>query len=339
MVRNIYIVLIAIVSALLLAACDSTIHEYPHQFNDEIEVRIVLNTDDVSNVTCDIYNPDLLRPSMTSEMMRVLFYSPKSGHVAEQCFITKKMLTDDGREMIYGKAHLPPGDYIMLAYNFDVETVLTENESELSEINAFTPEIPDVLYRLFQAGAESPVFRQPEHLLVARRDVRIEETDHLQVVEAEARTVIDTYYLQIRVQGLEYASTAKATLSGMSPSNRFGVNERSTDDSKIMFDLTGGTDPRLDGSNKDVLCTLFNTFGKIDAVSNLTVRFDIITHDGTQFVKTLDIDPVFLTEDARKRHWLLIDYVLDIPEPRHPGGGFDPSITEWDEIHDDIEIW
>jgi len=339
MVRNIRIAFAAIVSALLLAACDATIHEYPHLFNDEIEVRIVLNTDNVSNVTCDIYNPDLRRPSMTSEMMRVIFYSPENGHVAAQCFISEKTLTADGHEMIFGRTHLLPGNYIMLAYNFDVETVLTENESSLSAINAFTPEIPDYLYKLFRDNADNRIFRQPEHLLVARADVRIEETDRRQVVEAEARTVIDTYYLQIRVQGLEYASTAKATLSGMSPSNRFGVNERCTDDSKIMFDLTGGTDPHIDSDNKDVLCTLFNTFGKIDAASNLTVRFDIITHDGTQFVKTLDIDPVFLTDDARMRHWLLIDHVLDIPEPRHQGGGFDPSTTDWDEIHDDIEIW
>lgn len=339
MVKNLRTAFVALVAALLLTACDATIHEYPHLFNDEIEVRVVLNTDNVSNVTCDIYNPTLRRPSMTSEMLRVLFYAPESGRVAAQCFISEKTLTAEGREMIYGRTHLPPGNYIMLAYNFDIETVLTENESSLTDINAYTPEIPDFLYELFRGNAEGKVFRQPEHLLVARRNVSIEETDRLQVIEAEARTVIDTYYLQIRVRGLQYASTAKATLSGMSPSNRFGVNERSTENSKIMFDLTGGTDTRIDDENKDVLCTLFNTFGKVESKSRLFVRFDIITQDGTQYVKTLDIEPVFTTDDARQRHWLLIDYVLDIPEPHHPGGGFDPSVFEWDEIHDNIEIW
>ncbi len=339
MVRNVCIAFVAIVASLLLAACDATIHEYPHPFNDEIEVRIVLNTDSVSDVTCDIYNPSLRRPSMTSEMMRVLFYAPENGHVMAQCFIQQKTLTAEGYEMIYGRTHLPPGNYIMLAYNFDIETVLTENENDLSKINAFTPEIPDFLYELLRGNADSRIFRQPEHLLVARRNVRIEETDRMQVVEAEARTVIDTYYLQIRVRGLQYAATAKATLSGMSPSNRFGLNERCMDDSKIMFDLTGSTDPHIDDENKDVFCTLFNTFGKVETTSKLFVRFDIITHDGTQYVKTLDIEPVFLTDDARQRHWLLIDYVLDIPEPHHQGGGFDPSVFEWDEIHNNIEIW
>ncbi len=339
MVRLIYMTFAAVMLAVLLPACDATIHEYPNLVNDEIEVRIVLNTDGVSNVTSDIYNGTLPKPSMTSEMMRVLFYAPESGRMVSQCFISQKSVTSEGREMIYGRTNLPPGDYIMLAYNFDIETVLIENENDLSEIIAFTPEIPDYLYRLFRGQADSKVFRQPEHLMVARRNVRIEETDRPQIIEAEARTVIDTYYIQIRVRGLEHASTAIATLSGMSPSNRFGMNERNMEDTKIMFDLSGNADPHIADDNKDVLCALFNTFGKVDAASKLTVRFDIITHDGTQFVKTLVIDPVFITDDARLRHWLLIDYVLDIPEPRHQGGGFDPTTTKWDEIHDSIEIW
>lgn len=339
MVRNIFfIVIVTVLTAMSVVSCDDTIHEYPHPVNDEIEVRITLNTDGVANVTRDIYNNTLPKPTMTSEMLRVLFYAPESGRMAAQCFISEKTVTPEGYEMIYGRTHLPPGDYVMLAYNFDTETIRVENENTLAEINAFTPEIPDYLYALLLGSTEA-VFRQPEHLLVARRDVRIDGSEQMQVIEAEARTVIDTYYLQIRVRGAEYVSTAKATLSGMSSSNRFGVDERGTDDSKIMFDISGGTDPRIADENKDVLCTLFNTFGKVDGVtSNLTVRFDIITSDGTQYVKTLDISPTFLSEDARERHWLLMDYILDIPEPHHPGGGFDPGMGDWDEIHERIEL-
>ncbi len=339
MVRNIYISIVVALAAVLLAACDATIHEYPRPLNDEIEVRVVLNTDGVSNVTCDIYNETLPKPSMTSEMLRVLFYAPESGRMVAQCFISQKKVTPEGYEMIYGRTHLPPGDYIMLAYNFDIETVKVENENAILEMNAFTPEIPDYLYALLRDNTGGQVFQQPEHLLVARRNIRIDESQRMQVIEVEARTVIDTYYLQIRVRGLEYASKAKATLSGMSPSNRFGVNKRSTDGSKIMFDLSGSADLHIEEENKDVLCGLFNTFGKADGVtSDLTVRFDIITSDGTQYVKTLDISPTFLTGDARERHWLLIDYVLGIPEPHHEGGGFDPGVEDWDEIHDEIEI-
>lgn len=335
MVKKLYISVIAV----LLTACDATIHEYPQTINDEIEVRVILNTDGVSNVTCDIYNETLPRPTMDTEMMRVLFYDPESGCMSSQCFISQKTVTPEGYEVVYGRTHLSPGDYIMLAYNFDTETVQVENENSLSEINAYTPEIPDYLYSLLQDSGEGEVFQSPEHLLVARKEVRVEASPQMQVIEAEARTVVDTYYLQIRVRGLQYASTAKATLSGMSSSNRFGIGERDSDPSRTMFDLSGGIDTNIADENKDVLCTLFNTFGKVEGVtSNLTVRFDVITSDGTQYVKTLDISPTFLTEDARERHWLLIDYVLEIPEPHHEGGGFDPGVDDWDEIHDYIKI-
>ncbi len=339
MVRRCRISAFVVWTMLSLASCTSTIHEYPHPVSDEIEVRVVLNTDGVSNVTCNSYNETLPKPPMTSEMLRVLFYAPESGRLVAQCFLSQKTLTSEGYEMLCGRTHLPPGDYLMLAYNFDTEKIRVEHENTLSEINAFTPEIPDYLYELLHDSSIGKVFQQPEHLLVARQAIRIAESDRLQVVEAEARTVVDTYYLQVRVRGLQYASKVKATISGLSASTRFGLDERSDADSKIMFDLSGGTDPRIEGEHQDVLCALFNTFGKIEiAAGELTVRFDLLTHDNMQYVKTLDIAPIFLTEDARERHWLLIDYVLELPEPDGTGGGFDPGTTDWDEIQDWIDL-
>lgn len=339
MVRKSCISVAAVWTMLSLASCTSTVHEYPSPVSDEIEVCVVLNTDGVSNVTCDSYNETLPKPPMTSEMLRVLFYAPESGRLVAQCFLSQKTLTPDGYELLYGRTHLPPGDYLLLAYNFDTETIRVEHENRLSEINAFTPKIPDYLDAFLPESSVGKVFRQPEHLLVARRAIRIAESDRMQVVEAEARTIVDTYYLQVRVRGLQHASKVKATISGLSASNRFGIDQRSAEDSKIMLDLTGGVDPHIEGENQEVLCTLFNTFGKLEtATSELTVRFDLLTHDNMQYVKTLDLTPLFLTDDARERHWLLIDYVLEIPDPGQTGGGFDPGTTDWDEIHERIDL-
>lgn len=339
MVTRIYTLVAALWALVWLMSCDATIHEYPREAGyREMEVEVVLEVHAVLNVDCSIYNEALPRPELTSDMMRVLFYSPQGGRLAAQCFISDKSLTDDGHETLSGRVVLPPGDYTMLAYNFDTEAVRVENVNSLTDIYACTPEIPGTLQARLRGADGVPVFRQPEHLLVCRKQVHVGEDERKVVIKGEARTVVDTYYLQVRVRGLKYASTARATLSGMSRSNRIGLNERDGEDSKIMFDLTGGTDPRIGEENKEVLCTLFNTFGKTQNASELTVRFDIITSDGTRYVKTLDIEPVFHTEDAIERHWLLIDYVLDIPEPHKPGGGFDPGMTEWDEIHEVIEL-
>lgn len=340
MVKNIFFKSAIVCIAMLLTSCDQTIHEYPVEMNDEIELRIVLNPDNVHNVTCDIYNDLITRPTISSEMMRVLFYAPSDGSLMSQSFISQKTINSNGYEVIYGKIHLPPGDYIMLAYNFDIETVTIHNENDLSGIVATTPTITEYLGVPMRDYDDESVRCMPEHLLVAHRNITISPTCDMQIVEAEARTVIDTYYLQIKVRGLQYASKAKATLSGMSPSNLIGSDERTRANTKIMFDLSGGQDINIAGDNKDVLCSLFNTFGKVEGItSELTVRFDIITNDGTQYAKTIDISNDFLSEDARERHWLLIDYVLDIPEPHNPGGGFNPDMNDWEISDDRIDIF
>ena len=52
--------------------------------------------------------------------------------------------------------------------------------------------------------------------------------------------------------------------------------------------------------------------------------------------------PIFETEDARERHWLLIDEVWEIPAPENPDdgkeGGFSPSVDDWDDIEEIIPI-
>ena len=100
---------------------------------------------------------------------------------------------------------------------------------------------------------------------------------------------------------------------------------------------------RSDDKGKEVLCTTFNCFGKIEeAASNLNVTFDVLTKDGQKLQKTFNLDKVFQTEDARERHWLLMNDTLHIPKPITPpsggGGGFKPGVSDWDEEQKDIEI-
>jgi hypothetical protein len=50
---------------------------------------------------------------------------------------------------------------------------------------------------------------------------------------------------------------------------------------------------------------------------------------------TVDMDSIFQTEDAIKRHWLLIDKELVIPKP---GGAFQPSAEGWDILEGVVDI-
>ena len=102
--------------------------------------------------------------------------------------------------------------------------------------------------------------------------------------------------------------------------------------------------PGARSDNEEVLCAVVNTFGKrpddIDpsVESQLFVTFNVITVEGKVVELTVDMDDIFLTEDAQKRHWLLIDKVFEIPIPETVGGGFKPGIHKWDEEHGILDI-
>jgi hypothetical protein len=88
---------------------------------------------------------------------------------------------------------------------------------------------------------------------------------------------------------------------------------------------------------------VFNTFGKIeDATSNLYVTFNVIDTSGKIQKKEVNLDQIFKTEDAIKRHWLLVDetWTLENPEqpPVNPGGGFQPVVDEWEHEEGNITL-
>ena len=111
----------------------------------------------------------------------------------------------------------------------------------------------------------------------------------------------------------------------------------------VAFDLIKSQDDKYDGANKDVLCAVFNTFGKIEDVSSeLIVTFNVVDTEGNLLQYETSLDNVFKTEDAIERHWLLIDDTWVIPNanpnPNPGGGGFQPTVGEWEEEQGEIVL-
>ena len=187
---------------------------------------------------------------------------------------------------------------------------------------------------------------EPDHLVVAaEHNLRISPHDTLVIIQTEATTVVDSYYLQIHVEGMQYASSATAVITGLSPANHFGLGIRETNPPvDVAFDLLKSTDEKIPGENKDVLCAVFNTFGKIpDSDSELTVTFNVIDIAGNLQKFETSLNRTFLTEDAIERHWLLIDetWVIENPDPDGPsggGGGFQPTVDDWEEEQGEIVL-
>ena len=232
---------------------------------EKILLKVTINLDGVSNVTCDIYNPDVQIPNTNTDMLRVMIYDRDSHALITQSFISDKTYDAEGHQVISGTLNISYGNYDILVYNFDTPSTLIRNESSEDNILAYTSELPPSAAARFTGGSSysGTISYQPDHLMVSRDwDYRISPHDELTVVETSAYTVIDTYYIQIHVEGLQFASSATAVISGLSPSNHIGPNIRTSDPSTaVAFDLIKSTDPHIAGENKDVLCAVFNTFG------------------------------------------------------------------------------
>jgi hypothetical protein len=351
--------LLATLVILSAASCHRRPLEDP---SSAVRIRIKVNVKTVTNVNANIRTSVSVYGSTESlwapkvkqldpGTMRVLVYDPTSEKLLAQSFISEAGYDEEGNKVFNGTLGISHGDYNFLVYNFDTPTTQVSFENNEESILAYTDEISDELKTKYtknkdKDGTKSDdeeedisIRYEPEHLLVANeKGVRISPHDTLVVVRTEAFTVVDTYYLQVRIVGRQFASSATAVISGLSPSNRIGFNERTVDPSAaVIFDMFQGRDASLAGENKDVLCAVFNTFGKIpDVSSDLLVTFNIVDTAGNLLQYPVNLDKVFDSELCHLYHWLIIDdYIIEVPDPGTkptPGnGGFQPQVDDWEE--------
>jgi hypothetical protein len=334
-------------AAVILASALSCIRRPLEDMMEQVALRVDVNVKAVANVSCDVYNENIPVPNVNTDMMRVMVYDPGTRNLLTQSFISQKT-EENGDQVLSGMLNISYGNYDFLIYNFDTPTTQVSGENNENSILGYTSEIPDAMrtrYLGTKAGEYDNVHinYEPDHLMVAREhNLRVSPRDTLVVIKTVATTVVDTYYIQIHVEGMQYASSATAIINGLSPSNHFGLNERTLDPTAaVCFEMLKSQDPKLPGENKDVLCAVFNTFGKIpEATSNLHVTFNVVDVAGNLQQKDINLDTVFKSQDAIEHHWLLIDetWVIQKPDdtPQNSGGGFRPVVDDWEEINENI---
>ena len=362
--RFVHILLAAWV-LIVAASCQLRPLEDP---SEVVQIKVDVNVRAVTNVNANIRNTVHIYGSTESlwaekldqlhpQLMRVLIYDPDTDKLIAQSFISASEDGESGDRVFSGNLGISYGNYNFLVYNFDTPTTQVTAENTESGILAYTSEIsPTTRRTLLGTKADEseeyfgmPIRYEPEHLMVGNeRNVRISPHDTLVVIHTEATTVVDSYYLQVRVRGLEFASSATAVISGLSPSNYIGLNKRTFDEpSAVAFELKKGSDAELDGDNRDVLCAVFNTFGKIDGISSeLVVTFNVYDTAGNLLQYKANLDQIFDSDLAREKHWLIIDdsvLMIDIPDPKGgqgdpqvTGGGFQPQVDDWQEESGEI---
>lgn len=308
---------------------------------DGVDVNVKVNVKAVANVTAHIYNEKIPVPEILPDAMHVLFYEKDGNRLVSESFITGKQTESDGGCTMTGNVDILPGTYKMVIYSFGSYYTLIEDYTDWGKIYAKALEVNEVLGNRYQTAMTQSrwttpiVTHTPDHIVVARNEEEV-IPDHLDryTIYAEATTVVDTYYLQVKVDGLQYVSSARAYLSGMASGNILSKNEPIADpESALYFKMEKSED-----QGEPVICAVFNTFGRLkDAVNSLYITFDMVTVDGRNETRTFDITDLFQTELCQKYHWLLLEERIQIDKPV-TDDEFTPGVSEWEEENHKVNL-
>lgn len=326
-------------TALLLCALSTSITSCQRRpledpdYNTRVKVQI--NTRAIMNVTCDIYNDKIPVPEIQMDVMHVIFLQENSDDIACETYITNSEVDESGQKVFYGDISIVPGTYRLYAYNFGTEATLIRDQYVWNNVEAYALSVPERISSAYATKVPTADFTySPDHLIVARSPQEtIPYHSGIYTVNTEAKSVVESYYLQIKVDGLEYVNSASAVLSGMSSANYIARGERVDDpQSTIYFTMQ-----KSDDDGEPVICAIFNTFGRPDSSANdLEVTFDLQTKSG-KVQRTFNISDLFLSENCIKHHWLLLDETIHIDPPKpDKGGGFDPGVVDWETENHEI---
>ena len=249
-----------------------------------------------------------------------------------------------------GELHMPVGDYNMVIYSFGTESTQVKDLHHRLQSEAFTSDITKSMADKFMAVQQNaapdsktmtkgyeddPIIHEPDHLYVANKfEVNIPAftgKDASVTINAKSRSIIDVYSLEVlNVKGTENIEKIEAFITAQIKSNYFGTPVRNSDPATLYITL-----------NADVrnsrLYTIFGTFGKLPGAEN-KIYLDITVTDsgGGQYRYVYDVTDQFDDPENEDKKLIIDGGEIDIPKAEVGGGGFAPSVDEWER--EDIDV-
>ena len=296
------------------------------------EVNLVLNVK-----TDIVINDEVPMP----ETMRIGLYETDGGSVQYTDYISSTG----------GLIHPKPGTYDLVVYNIGTESTQIRNEKSHDDIEAFTSEVSSFLKsqlgkfleKRAQAQAkaepeakEEKIVFEPDHLFVGHlRQTEIpallEDGDDIEIhLNVDAHSVVETWNVEIpNVDGVEYVQKAVAIISGQAGSHFIGREEDSSESVSIYFEMSVDKET-------GVLFGKFNTFGKHpEAQSVLSLDINLTDTGGKEHHYHFDVDSDFMDNPALE---IVIEDEVKVEQPTGGGGGFVPTVNDWDEVRTEINI-
>ena len=331
------------------AACEHRPLEDPYNMH---YVRVYID-EQIKNVTYGFYDESRLRPEyIRPRVLRVALCDPITNKVVVERYL-QTTGEDERGYYIDGYISAEEGEYNLMIYNFGTEKTKIRDEYNYSGIQAYTSQIPKNYHQYIPMSsvdiAEEAIRYCPDHLFVANcQPVKVGKSVGLDTLRNQdgdfftARSIVLSYYLQIKIKGFNYVSTAVSLLSGMAGSTTLSDCTLNKNDAvSIFFDMDYADVQRTKNEDKEtaILYATFNTFGKLPEERSLyTVNFEFNKSDGTSQVETIDITPMFFgNPQVVNEQSIILEKEIEISPPIG-SGGMTPGVDEWGDIWTDIYL-
>ena len=351
MMRNwLFLILHSSLFIFLLSACE---HRELVDSNTGHYLRIYVD-EEIKNVTCGFYDESLEHPEYKRPyVMRVVLADPESGRIVSERYFQNRG-EDERGYYIDGHISAEHGTYNLLVYSFGSAVTHIRDEQDYNNMQAYTNPISDYYLQYMptsrQEVDEKNILCEPEHLfhavgepIVIPKSLKVDTLKTASGDWFEAHSVVKSYYLQVRIKGFQWVTSAVSMLSGMAGSTVLHNHDGMVKDNPVHLFFTmnyTGKEAMRDGSGTTAtLYTTYSTFGKIpDMTSTLTLNFEFMKKGGSSQVEKLDITPEFEKPLARNQQWILLEHEIVITPPEGAAGGMTPSVDMWGDVEADIQI-
>ena len=243
-----------------------------------------------------------------------------------------------------GTIRVPVGNYGALCLNSDTENVTYRNTDQKTTFEVST-RTTDLLSGLSALGVRSDgvpradgteterVALPPDELWSdCTEGIELKQTAAAQTIVLYPELSVCRYTVEIRnAENLKYVSGISGSLSSLAGGLFAGKSETTEELVTIPFEVTVSAD-------KSTLRGGLLTFGHCPSKQN---RHRLIVYailsDESKWYYTYDVtDQIHLAPDQRNVHIVLDG--LPLPKPIVNGGGFQPSVDEWQSVDVDIEM-
>ena len=332
--------LTALLALLALASC-TRIPLYDPLADVYLKLSIRLNTDTVLNEDLDIKGNAYLEEKVYGKMperVRACFYD-----VTDHTMVQEIFLPPEG-----GFVEIPAGTYDLIVYGLGTTVTRIDGENSRAGARAYTSETNTRVKVSSRAGTaadgsavettiiDQAVINEPDHLFVGRREAIVvpvrSEIDKTVVIECELTSLVESYSFELRnVVGAERIDKAEIYITGQSPSRYLWDGRRPNRVAAIWFQ--GEINEK-----KGHIYTVFNTFGKYPGMQNfvfLNVR--VADTSGNLYQWEFDVTDQFDNPD-NVHHEIIIDEVVEIPDPGSGGGTLSPVVNDWQIVEIPITV-